>query len=119
MIIEARVLQYLSGKLSIPVYAEMPEKPEDELVLIERVGGSVTNWISRASIALQSYAKDILRAMEIDKQVRAAMDKLYEIDGISSARMASNYNHTDTRTKYYRYQCTYDITYEEEYNGNL
>jgi hypothetical protein len=47
----------------------------------------------------------------LDESVRQAMEQAVTLDNIASARLASNYNFTDTSTKRYRYQAVYDIYY--------
>ncbi len=120
--IEKIVRDYLSGALDgVPVFLELPEVPSSDYpefptrcVLIERVGGGRRNQIDSASMALQSYATDSLyHAAELDEQVRNAMENLATLPAIGGAHLASNYNFTDTRTKRYRYQSVYDITYKE------
>lgn len=117
--IEKTVLDYLAGQLDVPVLMELPEVPSEtypewpsEFVVIEKVGESVRNHVRTSSLALQSYSlRTMFRAAELDEQVREAMDVMAEETDVSRCHMASNYNHTDTRTKRYRYQCVYDITY--------
>ena len=121
--IEQTVLQYLSENLDVPVFLELPEVPTDypawpdRFVLIEKVGGGKSNYIRTASFAIQSYSLTRLYdAAALDEEVRAVMDDMAgDVDSIGACRMASNYNFTDTSTKRYRYQCTYDITYVEQY----
>ena len=37
------------------------------------------------------------------------MEGIIDLDDISAVRLASNYNHTDVRTKRYRYQSVYEF----------
>lgn len=119
--IEKVVFDYLSGQLDVPVFMELPEVPSEsfpewpsEFVLIEKVGESVRNRIRTSSFALQSYSlTSLFKAAELDEKVREIMDVMAEETEVSRSHMASDYNHTDTRTKRYRYQCVYDITYVE------
>ena len=116
--IETVVLNYLNSVLEAPVLMELPEVPSedyptfpDQLVIIELVGKSVTNHVKNASIALQSYANTLYNAAALDELVRAAMDDIAVSTDLSGAHLASNYNHTDTRTGRYRYQCVYELYY--------
>lgn len=115
--IETIIRDYLEGALSgVPVFLEMPTVPDEELptefVLVERIAGSKTNQIDFASFALKSYSTQCLyNAAFLDGCVRRAMDEAVTLDSIASARLASNYNFTDTSTKRYRYQAVYDIYY--------
>lgn len=115
--IEQTILNYLNTILDVPVLMELPEVPSedfpnwpDQFVVIERVGGGKTNHVNQASFALQSYSMlSLYNAAALDDDVKTAMDNIIELPEIGGAKMASNYNHTDTRTKRYRYQCVYDI----------
>lgn len=115
--IEIIIKEYLEGALSgVPVFLEMPTQPDEELptefVLVERIAGSKTNQIDFASFAFKSYSTQRLyNAALLDESVRQAMEQAVTLDSIASARLASNYNFTDTSTKRYRYQAVYDIYY--------
>lgn len=117
--IEKVILDYLSEKLTVPVLMELPEVPSEDyptfpeqFVIIEKVGGSRRDYINSASVAFQSYSTvSLYQAAQLDEAVRNAVDGIVELPDISGIRLASNYNHTDTRTKRYRYQCVYDFYY--------
>ncbi len=117
--IEKTVYDYLKTRLDVPVLLELPEVPSEAypefpevLVLIEKVGESERNHVHTASVALQSYStKSLYEASFLDETVRGVMDSITELDEVGGASLASNYNFTDTRTKRYRYQCVYDITF--------
>ena len=109
--IEQTIFEYLGGKLSVP--DRMEEEPDmpDEYVLIEKTGGEKTNYISRATIAIQSYAKSLYRAMQINEDVKAALEEIVTLDEISRCSLNSDYNYTDTTRKKYRYQAVFDIVH--------
>lgn len=122
--IEPVLINYLEATLeanegvSIPVLMEIPEVPSESyptwperMVVIEKVGGSQSNHIPQSSFAIQSYGETLYKAAALDEAVREAMDGFTELDEISACRLSSNYNHTDTRMKVYRYQSVYDITH--------
>lgn len=117
--IEETILNYLSSKLDVPVMMELPEVPTedfpvwpDKFVVIERVGTNRINHVKQVSFAFQSYSMSRLYdAVALDDEVKEAMDEIIELPEIGGVRLASNYNHTDTRTKRYRYQCVFDISY--------
>lgn len=119
--IEQTVLQFLKSRLDVPILMELPEVPSDafpewpeQFVVIERVGGGEYDHLQSASLALQSYSTQRLYdAAALDAQVRACMADIVSLDNIGGAHLASNYNHTDTRTKRYRYQCVWDISFTE------
>lgn len=114
--IEEVVFNYLSEKLDVPVMMEYPEVPSEEyptlpesFVIIERVGGGVVNHVNAASLAIQTYAGSLYEAAALNETVRGVMLDMLELDEVGGVRLASYYNHTDTRTKQYRYQCIFDI----------
>lgn len=115
--IEQIVQTYLSEHLNVPVLLELPEVPSEDFptmpelfIVLEKVGGGMTDRIEAGSIAVQSYSLNSLyEAAQLDKEMRTAMWGIIESDEISEVRIASNYNHTDTRTKRYRYQSVFDF----------
>lgn len=114
--IEEIVLNYLSTELDVPVMMEYPEVPSedfpvlpDQFVVIERVGGGKSNHVNSASLAFQSYGKSLYDAAALDELVRAKMEDISALSEIGGVHMTSNYNHSDSRTHQYRYQCVWDI----------
>lgn len=117
--IEQIVLEYLSEHMSVPVLMELPEVPSEEFplmperfIVLEKVGGGMSDHIGAGSIAVQSYSLNSLyEAAQLDADMREVMRGIVEVPEISGIRLASNYNHTDTRTKRYRYQSVFEIFY--------
>lgn len=109
--IEKVILNYLNENLNVPVFMERPEKDVGEFVVVEKTGSRRTNHIDRATIALQSFGNTLQRAAEINEEVKAAMDTLITLPGVSRSQLNSDYNYTDTQKKRYRYQAVYDITH--------
>ena len=111
MILEKKIIEYLSPLLSVPVVAETPEDVPDSYVSIERVGRAVRNRVTTDSIAFKSHGNTMLDAAELDEEVQECMEGFISLDEISSVTLQSNYNATDTSNLKYRYQCIYDIVY--------
>ena len=110
--IEQRLLEYLNSSLSpVPCYMEMPEDPTGQFVIIDKTGSSVTNRITKANFAIQSYADTLYDAAALNEQVKAAMESMIELDTISKVELNSDYNYTDTALKAYRYQAVFVLTY--------
>ena len=120
--IEKIVLDYLTNQMTndqttVPVFMEIPEIPSEDyptmperFILVEKVGGGLTDHINSGSIAVQSYSLNSLYdAAILDEEVRGVMLNMVTQIAISGIRLASNYNHTDTRTKRYRYQSVFEI----------
>lgn len=109
--IEEKIKDYLNEKLSVPAYMEKPEEPPEKYVLIERVGGSESEHILSASIALQSHADSLYLAVALDEEVRSVMPAIIELDIIVRSKLVRNYNFTDTTKKKYRYQSVYELVH--------
>lgn len=122
--IEPLLLNYLEVALresegqDIPVLMEEPEVPSEsfptwpeKMVVIEKVGGGQTNHIPQSSFAIKSYGETLYKAADLDEAVREVMEGFVALDEVSACRLSSNYNHTDTRKKVYRYQSVFDITH--------
>lgn len=112
--IEEILYDFLSGKLSTPVKTEIPKEPPLKFYLIEKTGGSETNFIKRATVAIQSYGESLYDAASLNetlKETILAADGLVMLDSIVSVNLSSDYNFTDTTTKKYRYQAVFDIVH--------
>jgi len=109
--IEKTVCDYLNDVMGLPAFWEKPEDMPEEFLIVEKTGGSVSDRIMSATIAIQSYAGSMYRAAEINEAVISAMENLTEMSEVSGVRLNSDYNFTDTTTKQYRYQAVFDITH--------
>lgn len=109
--IEKTVLDYLNENLDVPVYMEIPAKPDDSFVIVEKTGSGVENRIYSAMICIQSYAQTLLEAAELNEEVKALMERINELGEIGSCRLNSDYQYTNVTTKHYRYQAVYDIVH--------
>ena len=115
--IEQIVLEYLTEHIDVPVFMELPEVPSEDyptmperFLVLEKVGGGQTDHIDSGSIAVQSYSLNSLyEAASLDEEMRNVMFGMVALNSISEIRLASNYNHTDVRTKRYRYQSVFEI----------
>lgn len=114
-LIEATVISHLATELNTTnVYAERPEDPPAAYWLIEKTSSGETNYIQRATVAVQSISRgSLLEAAQMSKAVEKAMRKLIEQTDVSRCKLNSAYNYTDTETREYRYQAVFDITYME------
>lgn len=107
--IEQSILDFLTSKLSVPVYMEVPEDMDEEFVVIEKTGGGQTDKINSATFAIQSWATSLLDAAALNKDVLEAMEDAVTLDIVGACSLNSDYNFTDTDTKRYRYQAVYNI----------
>ena len=109
--VEKIVKDYLQSSLGIPVRLEEEDDLENEYVLIEKTGSSTGNHIASATLAVQSFSTSLYGAATLNERVKAAMEKIIELDDISKCELNSDYNYTDTNRKKYRYQAVFDIVY--------
>ena len=110
--IEEIVLKYLNDNLDVEVSTEKNDKL-DTYVFIEKTAGGKDNFISRATIAIQSYASSKYKAAKLNVKVKNAMDNIIIMDQISKSKLNNDYEFTDTAKKQYRYQAIYDLAYYE------
>lgn len=111
--IEAIVISHLATALSVPVYAERPEVPDNSYIIVEKTGSDERNHIDIATLAIQSHAPTLYGAAELNLAVKGAMKTLIVNNAVAKCALNSDYNYTDETTKTYRYQAVYDITYYE------
>lgn len=111
--IEETLLNYLAQELApVPVYMETPEDIPEKYYMIEKTGSGETNFIRRATFALQSISSNSLyEAAQMNENLKAAMRGIIYGADISKAALNSDYNFTNTATKQYRYQAVYDLVY--------
>lgn len=112
--IEVILYDFLTSKMSVPVKTEIPQAPPLKYCLIEKTGGSETNFIKRSTVAIQSYGQSLYDAAslnEVLKETMLAADGLIMLDSIVSVNLSSDYNFTDTTTKKYRYQAVFEIVH--------
>lgn len=111
MMIEKVILDYLTEKLSVPVYMEVPENMPETFVVVEKTGSGEENYIYTAMIAIQSYAETMAKAAALNESVKEAMDDMIALKEVTSSKLNSDYNYTDTAQKNYRYQAVYDVVH--------
>lgn len=109
MIIEECIRNYLDNKLDVPVYMEKPENKPEKYVIVQKTGGGISEHLWRAIVAIQSYADSMLDAAELNEEVIQAMLDIILLDEISSCKLNSSYEYTDTTEKKYRYQAVFDL----------
>lgn len=111
MLIEEFVVKYLDDELSVPVSGEIPSPMPDTFITVERTGGSITNKIRTATLAIQAWAESIDAAANLCALVTETMENIVGEDEISRCTLDSSYNFTDTTTKHCRYQAVFDVVH--------
>lgn len=109
--IEVTVRDFLSTKLSVPCYLEVPKTPPTDYVVLEKTGSSKDNHIHESTFTMQAYSTSMYKASNLIDVANAALEELIELDEVSRVYLNSSYNYTDTTTKKYRYQSVYVITH--------
>ena len=112
--IEKIMLDYLSANLTVPVFMEEPTDEQTSYVLIEKTGSSEQDHIPAATLAIKSYGASLYDAAVLNNTVKHVVNDAIQLDTISSVRLNSDYNFTDTTTKKYRYQALFVVTYLED-----
>jgi hypothetical protein len=110
------MLDYLNDVLTLPVYMERPETPPGEYVIIQKTGASKQNHICSATMAFQSYSDTLCGAALLNEVVKEAVENSVTLPEISSAKLNTDYNFTNTASKQYRYQAVFNITHYQEAN---
>ena len=111
MIIEVFICKYLNEHSGLPAFGEIPKQAPDSFFVVEKLGSGKEDQINSATIAVQSYAPSKLAAAVLNEHIKELMEHLPEEQEISSCKLNSDYDHTDTTSKRYRYQAVFDITY--------
>lgn len=109
--IEKDILDYLNSQLSVPVYTEIPANPPKTFVVFEKTSSGRENHIDSSTIAVQSYADSLLNAALLSATVKEKMLDIVTLASVARCKLNSEYNHTDTQMKKYRYQAVYDLTH--------
>lgn len=109
--IEIPVLDFVSQRLSVPVYMEYPNNAPGRFVILDRSDTNRENHIETSLFIAQSYAESKLEAAKLNQQVKAAMDALVELEQVSCSELNSDYPFPDTQRKRHRYQAVYSITH--------
>lgn len=109
--LEADIISFLADELDLPVYAEVPADAPESFLTVERTSGGFNDHISEATIAIKSYAQTLYDAAVLNEDVKATMLYGMTISSVTSCRLNSDYNFTDTAQKRYRFQAVFNITY--------
>lgn len=112
--IEKTVLDFLSARLSVPVWMEIPPGPPERFVVLEKTGGHFEEGLGYATLAVQSYGKTLWDALKLNQAVKDTMAQLDELPGICRVELNNDYRFSDPATKRRRYQAVFEVVYYEE-----
>lgn len=111
MMLEEFLANWLQQKTGYDVYTEVPEGHPAEFYLVERTGSRTVNHVTTVTVAIQSWqSMSMYMAAAMNEDLKTVMDTLVQEPEISACRLSTDYNFTDTESKYYRYQAVYNIT---------
>ena len=82
--IELTVLDHLSEQLTVPVYMELPSGAPDRFVVLRKADSGRENFIYSAMFTFRSYGESLLEAARLNEQVKAAVDRISELDAVAS-----------------------------------
>lgn len=111
MIIEKTVIEYLKTSLNIDVYAEFPENPPEEFLVVEKTGSSREEMLDFGTIAVQSYSKSLYLASNLNEKAKESMYNMVALPCVNSVKLSGDSNFTDLSMKRYRYQAVFEIVY--------
>jgi len=109
--IEGTILTALNGILTDKAYISVPEVKPDRFYVIQKTGSTFTDKVKTATLVIQSYAPTMYDASDMNELMKTAMFGLVSRSDISSVKLNSDYNYTDTTEKTCRYQAVFVVTY--------
>ncbi|RKV93148.1 MAG: hypothetical protein D8H99_28800 [Streptococcus sp.] len=109
--IEKIVKKYLDEYLGVPSFFEHEKNMPESFVIIQKTGGSGSDYVRSSTFAFQSYAPSLQKAAELNEIVKKTIENIVTVNEVSGVHHNSDYNFTDTESKRYRYQAVYDINY--------
>lgn len=112
--IEVIVLRILAAKLPERIFAEYPPEPPAAFFVLDKLADRETRFVNTASFALQAYAPTKLEAARLIGAARDTLDALIFAKDISAVQPENEAPFPDTRTKAYRYQAVFSVTYYRE-----
>ena len=112
--IEKILFDYMKTAVSVPVYMEFPSPPVPRFFLLQKKGGSKTDHIRYATIALQSYGVSLADAANLNLIGIEAMEGAIALGSVSEVKLNSDYDFPDLTRKRHRYQAVFNITHYEE-----
>lgn len=111
MSIEEVIIDYLAGELGVGVSGDVPHPMPEEFVTVEKTGGSISDHVRSATLAVQSWSTSRAAADALNETVKAAMLTAVEQPEISRCALIGDSNYTDTAKHRPRYQAVFDVVY--------
>lgn len=113
--IEKRILDFLSERISVPCYMAVPEMPPDNFIVLEKTGSGENDGLFRATLAVQSYGprqeSGLYEAAQLNEEVKVVMRDAVVLPEVSSCELNTDYKYLDTTRKRPRYQAVFDLAH--------
>ena len=113
--IEETIYNFLSSKMTAPVYMEIPKNPPRRMIILEKTGGGQSNFIKTSTIAIQTYDESLYETAKLNEELKNVMldgvNGLISLDEIIDVEINSDYDYTNETTKKYRYQAVFVVTH--------
>lgn len=116
--IESIIRDYLSDKLSAPIYITEPEEKPESFFTLQRVSAGMVNKINAATIEFYCYAPTKYEAALLDEELKTVLlgDDvtalgITEDPAIFSCKYGGGNDAPDTAKKLYRYRAYYNFAY--------
>lgn len=113
--IEKKILDFLSERLSVPCYMAVPEMPPDNFIILEKTGSDEKDGLFRATLAVQSYGprkeSGLYEAAQLNEKVKASMQDAVVLPEVSGCKLNTDYNYPDITRKRPRYQAVFDLSH--------
>lgn len=107
--IELIIKEYLEKHLNIPVFYEYPEEDRPSFIIIEKLGSGGNQSLKNSLFAFQSYGQSLYEAACLNEKTKEIIGDIDTLEGITAAKLNSDYKFMDLARKKYRYQAIYDI----------
>jgi len=104
------IINHLTEYLEIHVGTEA-DTHSTSFVIVEQTGSSRRNHLTTTTFAIQSHGASMYEAMELNEEVKHAMEAFRAWYKVARVELMTDYNFTNTETKQYRWQAVYNITH--------
>lgn len=110
-IIEKKIVDFLKKNTDVYVATEYPDRDVEQFYCVNKTGGS-GKFLKKATIVLQSCSNvSMADAALLHDSGKKIMEGLIEDPDISCLELTNDYEYSNEKTKYRRYQAVFEIGY--------
>lgn len=103
---EKAVIEYLSGKLEIPVYKDIPKDRPEKFVSVEITGGDCREFVANPQLAIQCWDTTEYNASELAIAVSSELENIvYSNNKIYKCLCKVPYSFSDGSGHRYQFMC--------------